>query len=122
MTMSSANTTETLDIVKKESQAGPGSAGRAQDRSSPDKIGADLDSVAQKEHLEFRAEAETQRLRTAKIKQSDLILFTTQLAVMLDSGVVLSDALDAITEQAEFGAFKTIITNVSEMIKGGENF
>jgi type IV pilus assembly protein PilC len=122
MTLSSANTTETLDIVKEESQAGPGSAGRAQDRSSPAKIGADLDSAAQKEHLDFRAEAETQRLRTAKIKQSDLILFTTQLAVMLDSGVVLSDALDAITEQAEFGAFKTIITDVSETIKGGENF
>jgi type IV pilus assembly protein PilC len=41
---------------------------------------------------------------------------------MLDSGVVLSDALDAISEQAEFGAFKTIITDVSETIKGGENF
>ncbi len=122
MTISSANTTEKPDLVKKESQPGPGSGGRGQDRSGPDKIGADLDSVAQKEHLEFRAEAETQRLRTAKIKQSDLILFTTQLAVMLDSGVVLSDALDAITEQAEYGAFKTIIMDVSEMVKAGENF
>ena len=35
-------------------------------------------------------------LRRAKIKPAELILFTTQLSVMLDSGVVLSDALDAI--------------------------
>lgn len=39
-------------------------------------------------------------LSTAKVKQNDLIIFTTQLSVMLDSGVVLSDALDAFAEQA----------------------
>src|SRR4030042_3624334 len=61
-------------------------------------------------------------LRSAKVKQADLILFTTQLAVMLDSGVALSDALDAIAEQAEQGKFKMIIMEVAETIKGGENF
>jgi len=63
-----------------------------------------------------------QRLYTAKVKQSELIMFTTQLSVMLDSGVVLSDALDAIAEQAEHGAFKMIIEEVAEAVKGGENF
>jgi type IV pilus assembly protein PilC len=58
----------------------------------------------------------------AKIKTPELILFTTQLSVMLDSGVVLSDALDAIAEQAENGIFKTIITEISNRIKSGENF
>ena len=53
--------------------------------------------------------AGTQRLARIKVKQSDLILFTTQLSVMLDSGVVLSDALDAIAEQAEREGFKAII-------------
>ncbi len=62
------------------------------------------------------------RLRTAKVKQAELILFTTQLAVMLDSGVALSDALDAIAEQAEQGTFKMIIMEVAETIKSGENF
>jgi type IV pilus assembly protein PilC len=61
-------------------------------------------------------------LRSAKVKQAELILFTTQLAVMLDSGVALSDALDAIAQQAEQGAFKTIIMDVAETIKSGENF
>jgi len=62
------------------------------------------------------------KLYTAKVKQAELILFTMQLSVMLDSGVVLSDALDAIAEQAEQGTFKTIITDVSEAVKSGENF
>jgi type IV pilus assembly protein PilC len=62
------------------------------------------------------------RLRNAKVKQADLILFTTQLAVMLDSGVALSDALDAIVKQSEQGTFKMIIADVAETIKGGENF
>lgn len=122
MTISSANTTEKPGIIKQGSRSGLRVDGQGQDRNSTDKIGSDSDSTAQKEHLQFRAEAEIQRLHTTKIKQTDLILFTTQLAVMLDSGVVLSDALDAIAEQAEFGAFKTIITDVSETIKGGENF
>ena len=61
-------------------------------------------------------------LSRAKVKQADLILFTTQLSVMLDSGVVLSDALDAIAEQAEYGTFRTIITEVAEKVKSGETF
>ena len=61
----------------------------------------------------------------ARVKQADLILFTTQLAVMLDSGVVLSDALDAIAESAsgrKQDTFKMIIMNLSEAVKNGENF
>ncbi|KPL20760.1 MAG: hypothetical protein AMJ75_11265 [Phycisphaerae bacterium SM1_79] len=61
-------------------------------------------------------------LYRAKVKQAELILFTTQLSVMLDSGVVLSDALDAIAEQAENGTVEAIITDVAETVKGGENF
>ena len=61
-------------------------------------------------------------LYAAKVKQAELILFTTQLSVMLDSGVALSDALDAISEQAEQDAFKMIIEEVTEAVKGGEAF
>ena len=60
--------------------------------------------------------------RMAKVKRSELILFTTQLSVMLDSGVVLSDALDAIAEQSEQGTFRMIIADVAEAVKSGENF
>jgi type IV pilus assembly protein PilC len=62
------------------------------------------------------------RLYNARVKRAELILFTTELSVMLDSGVVLSDALDAIAEQAEPGAFREIIIDVAESVKAGENF
>jgi len=61
-------------------------------------------------------------LYRAKVKPAELILFTTQLSVMLESGVVLSDALDAIAEQAEHGIFRTIIMDIAERVKSGENF
>jgi len=61
-------------------------------------------------------------LRRAKVKPAELILFATQLSVMLDAGVVLSDALDAIAEQAEHGTFRTVIMDVAEKVKSGENF
>lgn len=80
---------------------------------------------------EFNSEKAESKLNTTpvisvhpavKVKPSELILFTTQLSVMLDSGVVLSDALDAITEQAQDGTFKSVVMNVAGAVKGGENF
>lgn len=71
----------------------------------------------------FKARSETtRRLRNAKVAQSELILFATQLSVMLDSGVLLSDALDAIVEQLKEGNFKVIIMDVCNTVKSGENF
>jgi type IV pilus assembly protein PilC len=64
----------------------------------------------------------SEHLYRARIKSTDLILFTTQLAVMLDSGVILSDALDAIAEQAADARFKAIILDISEKVKGGDTF
>lgn len=62
------------------------------------------------------------RLYNAKVKQAELIMFTTQLSVMLDSGVVLSDALNAIGQQLEQGNLKMIICEIAETVKSGENF
>lgn len=64
----------------------------------------------------------SERIYHAKVKRTDLIMFTTELSVMLDSGVVLSDALDCFADQAENETFKTIILDVAEVVKSGENF
>jgi type IV pilus assembly protein PilC len=61
-------------------------------------------------------------LARARVKHAELILFTTELSVMLGSGVVLSDALDAIAEQVDNDTLKRIIMDVAERVKGGENF
>jgi len=62
------------------------------------------------------------RFSRARLKQGELIMFITQLSVMLDSGVVLSDALDAIVEQSEPGTFRMVISEVAELVKSGETF
>jgi type IV pilus assembly protein PilC len=62
------------------------------------------------------------RLATVRVKSNDLILFTTQLAIMLDSGVILSDALDAIAEQAADARFQAMILDLSARVKGGDTF
>ncbi|MBN1973563.1 MAG: type II secretion system F family protein [Sedimentisphaerales bacterium] len=79
-------------------------------------------NVHSSESLLQTGEPVRRKLYRAKVQSSELILFTTQLSVMLDSGVVLSDALDAIAEQAENGTLKTIILDVAARVKGGENF
>jgi len=79
-------------------------------------------SWMQKDYLQAQSQKVAQQHRAAKVKQQELILFTTQLSVMLDSGVVLSDALDAIAEQAEQGTFKTVVMDAAESVKSGENF
>ena len=58
----------------------------------------------------------------ARVKQADLVLFTTQLSVMLDSGVVLSDAIEAIGEQMRPGIFQNIIADLARQIKNGDSF
>ena len=57
-----------------------------------------------------------------KVKSIELVLFTTQLSIMLESGVVLSDALDAIAEQMRQGVFRLVITDVAQRIRNGDNF
>lgn len=61
-------------------------------------------------------------LSRAKIKQADLILFTTQLSVMLDSGVVLSDAIEAISEQMHQSIFHEVVLDIASRIRNGDSF
>lgn len=58
----------------------------------------------------------------ARIKSMELISFTNQLSIMLDSGVLISDALDAISEQTAPGPFKIILTDIANKIRSGESF
>jgi type IV pilus assembly protein PilC len=57
---------------------------------------------------------------STRVSTSELILFTTQLSVMLDSGVVLSDAIEAIAEQMRPGAFRQVVHNIAFRIKNGD--
>jgi len=57
-----------------------------------------------------------------KAKRDDVIFFTTQLAVMVETGVTLSEALDAIADQALHPSMKAVVTDVSDQVKSGVAF
>lgn len=128
MTVSSTKTTEELDSAKKGRELPPAGNKQGQGRDGSGVFrDVETDSSSQMQKDCGQAWPQTtlpmrQQLCRAKIKQEELILFATQLSVMLDSGVVLSDALDAIAEQTEYGIFKMIIMDVAETVKSGENF
>jgi type IV pilus assembly protein PilC len=59
---------------------------------------------------------------TKKVKKDDIIFFAAQLAVMVDTGVPLSEALDMIGSQSDHGGLKKLLAEVSEDVKGGMEF
>ena len=60
-----------------------------------------------------------QSLFEKKIDSRTVVLFTTQLSVLLRSGVPLLQSFDLLLEQFE-GKFKRLLVNVRDGIKGGE--
>ena len=62
------------------------------------------------------------RKSNLKISDSDIVLFANQLAIMLESGVVLSDAIEAIALQNRPGPLRSILSDIGEMIKSGRSF
>ncbi len=128
MTFPATKSSEVSDSTKngRKSTSADGRQGKNVDRfGNFDEVERSSGSQMSKDYnraLQQSATLARSDLYRAKVKQSELILFTTQLSVMLDSGVVLSDALDAIAAQAEHGTFKMIIMNVAEKVKSGDNF
>jgi len=128
MTVPAAKSSEVFDSSKNGQKQifTNGRQARSSDRfGSLNGAGNGSSSKMQKDYsnaLQQTADMVHPGLHRIKVKQNELILFTTQLSVMLDSGVVLSDALDAIVAQAEYGTFKMIISEVAKRVKSGENF
>ena len=57
-----------------------------------------------------------------KVPLDHVIYFCCQLAVMVDTGVPLSEALDGIAAGTEHPATKAVLMDVSEQVKGGTEF
>lgn len=54
-----------------------------------------------------------------KVSFSELVIVTRQLATMVSSGLVLSEAVDILEEQQINKTFKKALNNISQDIKGG---
>jgi type IV pilus assembly protein PilC len=57
-----------------------------------------------------------------KAKRDEVIFFTTQLAIMVETGVTLSEALDALADQATEPVFKAVVSDLSSQVKAGVEF
>jgi type IV pilus assembly protein PilC len=57
-----------------------------------------------------------------RVNFSDIVNFTRQVAMMLNAGLTLIEALDILKKQTTKQSFKKIITDISEEIKAGNSF
>jgi type IV pilus assembly protein PilC len=128
MTFSATKISDELDSQEKGHELPPLGNKQRQDRNGAGKLnytGTESSSHSLRDYSPIQEQDALPvnvQLCRSKVNQAELILFTTQLSVMLDSGVVLSDALDAIAKQSEHGTFKMVIMNVAETVKNGDNF
>lgn len=58
----------------------------------------------------------------SKVTQKDIVYFTNQLSVMVDTGVPLPEALRAIVQQTTSPALRTVLSQVAEDVDNGESF
>src|SRR6266571_8140947 len=75
--------------------------------------------------LQKKTVATRARKRTWKVKETDLVLFTRQLATMIEAGISLVQALTALYEQADPKRqrnLRHVISDVTTRVQGGETF
>ena len=54
-----------------------------------------------------------------RVKTSDLVIFTRQLATMVSAGVPLARGLDLLQEDPESPYFQEVLTNITKDVRGG---
>jgi len=57
-----------------------------------------------------------------KIRKEDIIFMANQLAVMVDTGVPLTDALDAISAQTDHSGLKKMVESIAAQVRSGVEF
>ncbi len=60
--------------------------------------------------------------KRGRIKGEDLVVFSRQLATLLDAGITLVQALSILSEQIENQRFKQVIRDLEREIQGGKTF
>jgi type IV pilus assembly protein PilC len=71
---------------------------------------------------EVAAEPERLASRGRRMSRKDLIHVGTQLAIMIDTGITLSDALECIAAQSEKPSVKKIVQEVCHDVRAGIDF
>jgi type IV pilus assembly protein PilC len=63
-----------------------------------------------------------QAARGIKVSRAEVIQMATQLSIMVDTGVTLSEALDCIAAQAETPNMKALLMDLSQQVQAGGDF
>jgi type IV pilus assembly protein PilC len=61
-------------------------------------------------------------LMPRRVRQSDVIFTTSQLAVMVDTGITLSAAIDTIAQQETNPAWRRILLDLKSAVEAGDDF
>lgn len=67
-------------------------------------------------------EEEESGLFPRRIRRGEIVHFTSQLAIMVDTGITLSVALDSIAQQEENPTFKSVMGELRSSVEAGESF
>lgn len=82
-----------------------------------------IESLRKRDLIIVSIEAEKEKIKRAakgeRIKLDDLVVFSRQLATMVDAGIPLVGALDALQEQIEKKSFRKVIKRVRDDVEGG---
>ena len=68
------------------------------------------------------ANGKLQNLAKRRVKSAELMIFTRQLATMIDAGLPLLQCLDILGEQSDDPIFCKIIAGIAGAVEGGETF
>jgi len=75
--------------------------------------------------LQKKAEASRKRKGGGSVKETDVVLFTRQLATMIEAGISLVQALTALYEQSDPKRqrnLRTVVSDITMRVQGGETF
>jgi type IV pilus assembly protein PilC len=72
--------------------------------------------------LELEEDAAPIDLMPRRIRQADIIFVTSQLAVMVDTGITLSAALNSIAQQEANPALKRVLLDLKSSVESGDDF
>src|SRR4051795_13597429 len=75
--------------------------------------------------LQKKSEASRRKKNSGSVKETDVVLFTRQLATMIEAGISLVQALTALYEQCDPKRqrnLRNIISDITMRVQGGETF
>jgi type IV pilus assembly protein PilC len=67
-----------------------------------------------------RRDKSSRKKKTGKVPETDMVMFTRQLATMIDAGIPIVQSLSALSEQTTNKTFKPILLELTATIETGE--